>query len=130
MTAGDCGERSRCEVEPERASGLGRTPSQHDQPGPCGAGQGFGAARSTELVEDRADVELDRVLADPELKSDRLVGQALCDELEDLALSRREWLAGVGGCPRRCVGRQEGNGTRVQHREALPGGPQRRYDLV
>ena len=54
-----------------------------------GPQRGLRAVGDADLREDAGQVRLDRLLADLEPARDQLVGQALGDEREDLALARR-----------------------------------------
>ena len=78
-----------------------------------------------ELAEDRADVELHGVLADPEPRGDRLAREPLGEELEHLQLAGREGLGDAPGSasePRGRGARAPSPGTARSGR----GGPPRR----
>jgi hypothetical protein len=73
-----------------------------------GQGDGFGAGAGAELGQERTDVELGGVFADAELAGDATIGQALGQQLEDLALARGQgwgrlgwwqWRGGLAGEP-------------------------------
>ena len=82
----------------ERDAGCpdGRRPERASEGHEAVAGgqvDGLGAALGAELGQDRRDVELDGVVADGEALGDGLVGQALGDEVEYLALPLGQILA-------------------------------------
>ena len=62
--------------------------SQHHQPQMRGAGHGFSPAVGVELGQDRGDVELDRVVRNPEPARDRLVRHAVRHRDEYFKLAR------------------------------------------
>ena len=64
----------------------------HNEPLSDGPPHGVRSIRGPELADDRGDVELDRLIADPERRRDRFVGKAFRHEGEHLALSRRQRL--------------------------------------
>src|SRR5262245_10311466 len=65
-------------------------PDSIQQTAPGGLGDGGGARRDAELVEDVRDVPVDRVLADGKLRADLLVAVSDGDEPQDLELALRE----------------------------------------
>ena len=88
-----------------RAAQAGRSSGRGDQTVPDRARGEFRATARVELLEDVAEMELDGVLADPELGRDLLVAQAARHEREDieLALGQPIRIRPAGAAPRHRV---------------------------
>ena len=97
-----------------------RTP---DQTRPHGVQRRLRAVGDAELGQHVADVRLDRLLGDPELERDPLVGAARGRSARSTSRSRGVRLSGVGAPARRAIASTQPRGdARVQQRLAGVGG--------
>ena len=99
---------------------------QDDEPEPRRAGYGPRTGMGVELAEDRVHMKFDRVLADGQLLSDRLIGQARGHQLQHLHLTGGQVLHGrEGGSISRRQARRE---SRIEHEQPSRPRAQRRNE--
>src|SRR5258705_627040 len=83
--------------EPRKASEVHsarQTRSEQEESHSRCRGDGFGACRHVELVEQQLEVRLHRIRRNPEAGRDMLVAEAICQERENLPLASPEhWCA-------------------------------------
>src|SRR5213076_597953 len=79
-----------------RPAAPGAAALQADQAAANGLDDGLGPRRGPQLHHHAVDVELGRVVADAEAVGDQLVGQALGEQLDDLALALGQLAAALG----------------------------------